>query len=448
MSVPQKAATLEAAYRILEPRPLEADELPFYHFRGRKRAGLWKIDIWLSTGDSKLAGKWLVTGHKGIGKTTELRYLLNKFRETHLPVLIDAAEELNLGSLEALDLLLLVGKRFYEESQDYISADETKRAIDDLVSFIIKETRSVRNDLAKDLDNISLSKGDVLLNVLRDFVLRLGGKSSDEERTSLRSQLGAFYPTLVEKLNHLLRLISGDIPPRVLISGDTEPRVPVIAIDGLDRLAPAIARDLFLKEEMLRQLDCKAIYTFPLSLRYSPDFNQLCQSFENQQTALLNYTTFTREGQPYEPGRVALREMVLRRIDPVLIEPAALERLVDLSGGIPRELFYLARDACTFALLDEAAFISLEHIDQAAQEYGSVFSRMLTEADLAELCHVYRGDHRVLSSSQRDILTYKGALLEYENGHSWCNAHPVLHPVLETACQDDPQTEAMPGGAQ
>lgn len=436
MSVPQKAATLEAAYRILEPRPLEPDELPFYYFRdkGGKRAGLWKIDIWLRFGDPNLAGKWLVTGHKGIGKTTELRYLLNKFRETHFPVLIDAAEELNLGSLEALDLLLLVGKRFYEESWIHISADETKKFITDLVLFIIG-TESVRKDIAENKDN--LSSNEVLLKILYDFVLRLGGKSSDEERNNLRAQLGAFYPTLVEKLNRLLRLISADIAPRI----------PVIAIDGLDRLAPAIARDLFLREEMLRQLDCKAIYTFPLSLRYSPDFNQLCQSFENQETALLNYTTFTREGQSYESGRAALREMVLQRIDQALIDKAALERLVELSGGIPRELFYLARDACTFALLDEAASISLEHIDQAAQQYCSVFSRMLTKEDLSELCQIYH-DHRVQSSPQRDLLTHKGALLEYENGHSWCNAHPVLHPVLETACQDDPQAEAMPGGAQ
>ncbi len=427
MSVPQKAATLEAAYRILEPRPLEDHEASLYYL---PHDGLGGIKIWLRYGDPMLSRKWLVTGHKGIGKTTELRYLLSKFRETHLSVLIDAAEELNLGSLETLDLLLLVGKRILEESAAYSRSDETKRIVRDLLVFLVS-TKAVREDL---LSNTDAESEFLLLTVLRDFVLRVGGKSSDEERTSVRSQLGSFYPALVEKLNQLLRGIRTDVTPRT----------PVIVIDGLDRLAPEIAKNLFLQEAMLRQFDCMAIYTIPLSLRSSEDFQQLRHLFDSQEAALLNYAPFTRDGQPYEPGRTTLREMILKRIDPALINAAALERLIELSGGIPRELFYLARDACTFALLDEAACISLEHIHRAAQQYCNALNRMLTTDDRKELCQIYH-DHLVCSSTRRNLLTYISALLEYEDGDSgnnWCNAHPVLHLLLETYCQDVTQAEA------
>ena len=80
-----------------------------------------------------------------------------------------------------------------------------------------------------------------------------------------------------------------------------------------------------------------------------------------------------------------MREIVERRMERQLIESQALDRAVEMSGGVVRELVRIIQGAAVKALVAKANCIKLAHVDQAVDELRSEYSFSLTRDEYIEI---------------------------------------------------------------
>lgn len=416
----EPASTIEEAYRIFEPRPLPEDSLAAF-YATRSDTVIDRLARKIALSDRHSATKWLVTGHRGNGKSTEFQRLRQKLRETHIVVYIDVddkdnGEGLELSDIQTEDILIFVVLNIYRVAYREGLILDKDPAVEGLFELI----KIFRGERTPTEGKISAKLNTIFAEIAVEFNKEL------DFRRGLRDHVISNYPQLLVLSNSLLDSIVANAAPKALL----------VIVDSMDRLAPGRALDAFHTTSLLRALKCHAIYTPPLSIFYHPDFAHIRLAFENNDVVLPNVSVKTHRGDDLAEGRAFLREIILKRLRPEVIEDAALEQLITLSGGLPRELVALAHEACSFAL-DESARIELTHIERAAITYRNQFARMLTADDYTVLCAMYGGRKRPAPGPELQMVLHKLAVLEYEDAAGiWYDAHPVVSPLLEERCHD------------
>ncbi len=135
------ATTLKEAYNACRlDKPLEPDD-PRYVDLSEHRGGFnlvgrfsWNIE---NTGLTDYL-KQLVSGHRGSGKSTELKRLQRRLEnEGFIVVYTDVGETLDLGDIRYTDVLLAITKGIFEATQE-LGMDE--RLLENIVRWFAEET--------------------------------------------------------------------------------------------------------------------------------------------------------------------------------------------------------------------------------------------------------------------------------------------------------------------
>lgn len=240
-----------------------------------------------------------------------------------------------------------------------------------------------------------------------------------EPRKTIRELIGADAAKTLSLIRSLAAFI------RVQEEG----RGPLILIDDLDkpelRFQEAIFFDNFTS---LLGPDCVVVYTFNNSLRYDKRFTRMTGQIAYLPN--INLWLGLEATDPDTVGREYLKRVVWKRMDRDLIAAAALELLVDLSGGVLDQLRDLMAEAISAALLDGAARIAKRHIDEAASTYRKDnFETALSKADRILLKQIH-ADHQLESADIFRDLLFSRAVLEYRNGNYWWEVNPIVLPLL------------------
>jgi len=80
----QRATDLRTAYRATNPTPLEGDDLDRYYMqlgKARKSEAMQSLKDILDLQEAGTHSTFLFTGHRGCGKSTELRLLERQWRQ-------------------------------------------------------------------------------------------------------------------------------------------------------------------------------------------------------------------------------------------------------------------------------------------------------------------------------------------------------------------------------
>lgn len=438
MSNPIRARSLKEAYRKLTPNPLDSqEELDMYYAKTDEpqNSRLAHLRVALESRISTETTepfvptettKWILGGTRGNGKSTELHYQMTLIQDNYLPIYLDVERELDIIDIEPLDLLILIGTRVYQEALKQ-NLRIKKTLLQELYEHVVRyrggpDAEKLENIKDGDTEGSISAKLNL---VLTEFTVQLSKTFS--KRTELRADILNDQSSLLTQFNALFREVASQIAPKSLL----------VVVDGLDKLSPDHGKSFFFESRTSRTLqliDCNAIYTIPISLMYGQDYQAICKQFDDYEISMPNIKIKTRSGAPNEQGRDLLKRMIWKRMDEAegLIAPDALEQLVELSGGLPRELFYLAREACTYALVAGEAQIQLPHVDRAAVNYRNRFSRMLTREDKEALRAIASGNNEVEKSDLNDRLMHMVALLEYRNDGNWFDVHPVVRPLVNS----------------
>ncbi len=415
----EKAKSLAEVIRLFDPRqPLRGETLQFYI--SRPHNPLQKLETYLR--GVALVGmpvKVLFTGHVGSGKSTELNKLSERLENDCFIVRLDVQESLNLADLEAVDILLglltalvrnATAEKVLRKAPRQVAAD----VWEDVRLFIRNKMMigSVEEPQAPVAGEVALS-----VNLL---AVQFESKFSQEASTreTIRKQMHGREAELTDKLNFVLRQVR-----------DKYGRPILFLIEGTDKPNLGKARDLFLNyARTLTAFETAAIYTFPIGLRYSPDFTAIKDAFDRHYI-LPNIKVEQQDGSLDTTGLNYLESAVAQRADLALFEAEALRCLTFNSGGLMRTLIRMVQGAAVNALSAGRKQITDRDVQTALNEEKADYIAALKAADYAVLADRLR-DKALSSDPAVQELLHSRALLEYANGEPWCDVHPVIRDLV------------------
>jgi energy-coupling factor transporter ATP-binding protein EcfA2 len=109
----QPATDLRTAYRVCDVKPLEGDDLDRYYAQlgeARKNEAMINISTMLDLQEEQEFSTILFTGHRGCGKSTELRLLERNWRSQYHVIYLETDEVTDINDVEYTDLYLLVAQ--------------------------------------------------------------------------------------------------------------------------------------------------------------------------------------------------------------------------------------------------------------------------------------------------------------------------------------------------
>ena len=408
-----KARNLDEAIRNLEPiHSLELSELADYYVE-REHSPLKKIAKMLSVAYPQ---KFLLTGHRGNGKSTELAKLEAHLQDEFFIVRYPLRDVLNLFDLQYVDVLLSMAVQLAEKvkAERLSLSKETLDQLETLWSFgkdieVQSESGSTRGGEAK------AGVGGALATLMQ---LGVRIKSEHSTRDIMRQKVQHRVSDLLEGLDTLSREVEKLTQKRVLC-----------VVEDLDKTDLSKAKDIFYDNgESISAPELAIIYTFPVALSRSSDFTHISNYFSATYT-LPNFKVENKSGKPSAPGQIALKTILLNRLEPDLLEDEALTLLVTYSGGLPRQLIKLARNACIEADVSGSQVVQVSHVEAAIAEERKDFKRMLSNDQLAQL-RAIKTSRDIDQTETNQELLHTLSVLEYENDEIWYDVNPLVNKLL------------------
>lgn len=374
--------------------------------------------------------KFVFTGHKGSGKSTELNQLCRELQDQFFIVRVLMRRRPDVTYVDVL--LKTAMSLFRAASEEKI----IRRAPAQIVSGVWD---NVANFLSKAFygkayvtDTLAPAEITTKLNL---FGVELEAKF-DNEPVSRKEAIKTSETQITDILDNI-NLLADEVRIRY--------KKPVLFIyEDTDKLDPAVAKELFYERgQTLTDFRASAIFLMDISLRYSEKFTSLKQNFHDFKT-LPNIKLKTRNGEPYPAGKALLSEMIYKRIDASLLDEDARDTIIEGSGGHVRSLISLMRNAALIALARKSPKIEHQDAVRAVNRLRGDFVALL-RSDHYPALRLRYDDKQINSDAATQELLERLALLEYANDDVWCDVHPAMvSEVLVRTSKAAAQAEPVP----
>jgi hypothetical protein len=288
----------------------------------------------------------LFTGHIGCGKSTELFRLKAQLEQHEFHVVyFESSKDLDMADVDISDILLSIA-RSVSESLESIGIHLRPRYFAKLFNDI-KDFLQTPVELSTEAE---LSVG----------IAKITAKTKDSPQ--LRDQLRQHLePRTQGILNAINEEILGRAIEELKLRGK---KGLVVIVDNLDRVDPrpmpsgrSQPEYLFIdRGSQLRRLNCHVVYTLPLALMFSNEYDALKNRLGGgvAPKVLPMVPIQLRDGRDSPKGMALLRQLVLARAFPdvepqarlnliseVFDSPETLDRMCRISGGHVRNLLGL-----------------------------------------------------------------------------------------------------------
>lgn len=362
----------------------------------------------------------LFFGHIGSGKTTELRQYARELdcAERFLVVEVDIAKDLDHNNLQYADTLIAMAKALLTRLENAgIRVDPyALQGLEEWFAERVLGTEEMREFADEIKAGAEVTGGlPYLIKMFAKFTTSF--KSNVTYKESLRRVIRNNFTQLAERFNDLLRTVEAKLP------SEQYGRRVLFIVDGTDKLRGDDTRRFFVDDaEQLIAIESLVIYTAPLGLKYEGNLTSKLDA----DMVLPMIKLFERDDTRCEVGWEAMRKILLLRADRSLFaKDEDVDRLVECSGGHPRELLRLLKLCCEFA---EAGIIDRDVVALAIKQLASEYRRFLEPQDYTLLASIDRDDSHSGNDEPTRRLLYNLALLEYNDG-SWRRSHPAVRTL-------------------
>ena len=361
----------------------------------------------------------LYGGHRGCGKSTELRRLQ---RQLHDPkrfyvVFIDAEVELSIHNLRYIDVLLSVAKKLFEQlERDQIEVDKVflEQIEEWFDTRIVQRIEQFGAHLRVDAGAETRVGVPGLAWLSTKLLAQI--KAGSDYREEIRREVQSSYGELVSAFNNLL------VHAEQRIAQKNLGRKLLFVIDGTDKLNQEDARRLFVDDiHQLQAMSGNFICCAPLLfLSTNPS-----SDFLTYRLPMVKLGSKGAEYDPQAPAAQALRALSHKRVDSRLFrDPHALDELVAASGGHLRDLIFLL-DA---ALAEAQGVIAIDHAQRAVKRLSTAYRRLVQPEDWTLLAEIDANSGEHTPSDERSSrLLYHQVLLEYNS--YWWQSHPAVRKL-------------------
>jgi len=346
---------LRALYGQFDPaRPLEVEETDLYVNWQEEKALApddIKTELARNIARSEMPVCRLFTGHRGVGKTTELKRVKSMLEngEAGPPVFVSmlrAEQWMDLQDVQAPDIIFHIVRQLVDDlNAAGFSAGHSKFA-----QFF----KDINEQLNREVEpqGLKISAGIVEFSaVLKDVPFA---------RATLRKLIEGHLPTIYDLINNQVL-----IPAREWLKRERGKENILVIVDELDRISQRVLNDQGLTNQrnifvdhagILRALACPVLYTVPVELAYSDAHVPLKTNYGCNIRFLPLIPVAQRDGEDHREGLRALCRIVHHRVVKAGVTPQrfcpdskVLEDLCRASGGHIRTLFVLlasAMDRC------------------------------------------------------------------------------------------------------
>ena len=300
----------------------------------------------------------LFTGHIGCGKSTELLRLKYQLEQQDFHVVyFESSQDLVMADVDITDILLAIAyqvSKSLEKAQVNLQDKGLKAFMKGIVEFLQQTEFSGELSLPG-FGNIKASTEGKFSISSGIGKLTANIKNSTKLRHRLRQYIEPRTDTLLEEINEQLLL------PAIEELKLQDKKGLVVIVDNLDRIdnkpkaGSTQPQYLFIERgEQLKRLNCHVIYTIPLVLTFSNEFNRLRNRFGVEPKVLPMVQVQLRNGDKCEQGIDLLRQLVLAKafskekpeqrlnfVEEVFDNSDTLEHLCKISGGHIRNLLVI-----------------------------------------------------------------------------------------------------------
>jgi len=359
----------------------------------------------------------LFCGHRGCGKSTELRRLAKQLHrpEAFFVVFLDATVDLDHNNLQYADALLALAKALFAKLEDKQIALDALH-LHGLESWFKEriETDSKTKDFALEIKaGIKTHSGIPFLGKLFADI-STAVKNNSSYKAELRRIVHDSFGQFSQSFNRFVVAVED-----ALQTAGQGQKI-LFVLDGTDRLSEKDGKRFFIGDvHQLKQIDANFIYCAPIHLLYQG--NQVQQEFTHFILPMIKLREKGSE-DTLSGGYDCMRKMIDKRVVPALFDaPETLDMLIEYSGGSPRELFKLMHYAflrCTQDVFDHKAAAA------AVNDLSVDYKRILDSGDYPLLVEIDHSPQSDQNSERVRYFLYHLVLLEY-NGF-WRQSHPVV----------------------
>lgn len=383
----------------------------------------------------------LYTGHRGVGKTTELLRLREYLESQKYFVVYFAAdnEDIEPQDAEYADILFACTRHLVESVK--------LKNHNPLLTWMKERWESLQ-DLA--LTEVSFDGLSLEGQIAQFAKITANLRATPDKRRAMRQKINANTPSLVDALNDFIKEAQKSLA--------ADCRGLVIIADNLDRIVetkqegePSNYDEIYLnRSEILRGLECHVIYTVPIAMVYSERATRLEDNYDKPDV-LPMIMVRNSDGSINTDGLAKLRELVCRRIGlvdsrlvqtldikvegldvpPMFDHADSLTQLCLMSGGHVRNLMQLIQKSIEWT--DELP-IKGQAARRAIEEARETYRRSIQDHQweiLARVCQSKQADN----NEEHLRLLLNRCLLEYryyddsEALQIWCNVHPLIEGI-------------------
>jgi len=389
--------------------------------------------------------KTLLVGHRGSGKSSELLKLVSSVGEDFFTVWFDANLNLDIFSANQVELLFLLGVAVYQVAEREGLSPNRKHfdLLTDSLQTLVREQTS-RTDFILDAGRLLTNIVCFGLPVIVGAAAGPAASAGVATLTALVRELAQDTFSLGLERKDVARL---EVEPRTrdiaravnLIIADVEQKAdkPVLmVVDGLDKLEPGPAHDIFINSQVLALPACRVIYVMPITLYYSPDFTQARQQFAMAPFPNVKLSHRFDPGTDYPEGLETMMEVVYQRLRALEYEPEdvvsedVLKPMARMSGGVMREMVSLMREAVTQAEIRGETRVTEPIVRAAVYALRRQYAAGLRLEHYREL-ESFRTIGVPSQSEECHDLLRNLYILSYINDGLWYDIHPNVRPLLE-----------------
>ena len=413
------------------PNPLIGEELPHYYCEETMR---------VRTGDDYMspiediydACRWpternafLLLGHKGCGKSTELNHMSARLREDGYQVFtIGCGVDLDLNNPLYADLLILMGEallKIAERTGCVLDAD-TVQTVREFWTADLEKCTTVTDGAAIQLEGgASAETPGPIASLLKIFVkIKADLKFNEENRTIYREKVAKRAGEWIWALKNVADKITEKL----------DGKQPIIIFEDLDKLNPEDAWKVFYHyAKTLTGVPIPVVYTFPIALSYDPRFSALDGFFVPKTLPMIKLENI--DGTRYDAGYDMILEIIEKRTHKELFAENVLEDLIANTGGSLRDLFFSINTAAQRAVRRKSGVIESEVAGKALEQLKTSLTRRIEQRHYAFLADIFKGNRERIEDRKMLLeMLQANTVLEY-NGRRWHNVHPLVVQFLK-----------------
>jgi len=442
-----RATTLKNAFRVCNVEPLEGEDIDRYYVdlsAVRKTEAIEGVSTILDFQDAEQFTTILFTGHRGCGKSTELKRIQKQWEQDYRIIYLEVNAETDINDVNYKDLYLIVMKWIEFELRTLkLKLDASlMKNVEDWFKDVTQETeQTVEGSVSIEGEATLGPEAPFLAKLLVKLLAQI--KGSNRQKETIRKTLEKDISRLTNDLNLLL-----DDAVKKLRKKFPDYKGFLIIFDNLDRVPPEVANHLFFDyAAQIQQLNCTIIYTVPLSALYSAK-NINSNYGDPHIVPMVNIYEFDRDSCDLNYNQKhlnAMASLIERRVevDELFESRDHLLEVAKASGGHVRQLMQIMRTTCQTASTRRHAKITAEDVDYAVKQQQFNFERTIPESHypvLAQVCLT----KNITNDDIGQLMLFNTSVLEYNGKNRWNYPNPVVKQIdqFQKALQQANQANA------